>query len=1197
MLRSHNTRTIRILMKHLNSLKLLTAGILLTTSFSANAAEPAARPQVSLDGTWEFRMDPKDEGLAGKWFDAGVPYPDKVQVPGNWQAQGFGEPKGHLRHDYQGRAWYRRSVTVPADWAGKRIRIHLGGVTATGDVHVNGQKVGAVEDFVTPYEFDITDAVTIGAANVISIQVDSDVGCHNPHAEPVVTPGPVGMFNTWGHWGGLYRPVWLEARQDEHVDTLFVTPDTGKGLARTKIVLKRSAPGKAWEGDVTVAVTPAKGGAESSAQGKVRFAEGQAVSEPALIDVAIKDPHPWSPEDPFLYNVEARVSKEGKPGDVKTDRFGMREITVGKGGTLLLNGAPYFLRGLGDDYVEPITGTLLPDKKVYLERIRHVKKYGFNSFRFLAHTPSKEVFDAADEAGFLIMAEAPAYWNHWPRINEVVPLYKAMVPRIIREHHNHPSWYAWSAGNENGATPEWMDYVNSAHATFKATDPTRLFIASGGTPMFPMDIVTLRRMFDEESAGGTFPEQPFRGLVSEVAYFKENLTAEALARLAVPAAAYPDLVKSLKPSGYWRLNQTAPGSVPDSSGNGRDGTSALPPQSLGQPGPLPAPESGGSVQLAAGIPPLDLSGVAPSVFAAGKDPFSLSLWLNPAGFAKGDFGTPFSCGSATSFGALVVSMDGEEGAGKVMLGLFGANLLKSQASLKAGAWNHLGIVYDGVKISLFLNGQPDASVPVQLTTKPVDGRIGGLVKIKDLSAGLNEKPHIWHEFPNTYIGSLPNLSIGVQYTGVINRDPCLELKIQEVADYGLTARYPAIWKKSVDFFQLYLKEVFEDARKSPTLDGYGYWLMTDLPGGVEGDPPALGILNAFYEPEKFPDPKPILQFNRETVILMSAGGADRVLAANETKPLAFSISHYGPKAVKDGKLVWKLTDGARVVQEGAIGGVNVAPGEVREVGRIALAADNVKQAAKLVLSARLASAAVEQENAWDFWAFPAKKRDFTGSGVANLTGLRVLDARYAASTLIEPGKTRVAIAETLTPEALEFVSAGGTAILLTESGTLQKPIIMPQFWANTIRSVGYVVEDIPAMKGFPNDGTFSYQFFRLFGASLEAMDLTGKDSPEREAFTPIVWALMPDFDKTSAYQWPDPRARNKLFRCGIINEARIGKGRIIACSLRVLTGIRDGWPEAGYLLDCLLDAALSEPSTPTTKVLKPQQAEQVFKMR
>jgi len=99
----------------LPTLKLLTVGMLLTTSLFA--AEPPARPQVSLDGEWEFRMDPQREGEAGKWFEPSVAFPDKIQVPGNWQAQGFGEPIHLVRHNYQGIAWYRRSFEVPKDWA------------------------------------------------------------------------------------------------------------------------------------------------------------------------------------------------------------------------------------------------------------------------------------------------------------------------------------------------------------------------------------------------------------------------------------------------------------------------------------------------------------------------------------------------------------------------------------------------------------------------------------------------------------------------------------------------------------------------------------------------------------------------------------------------------------------------------------------------------------------------------------------------------------------------------------------------------------------------------------------------------------------------------------------------------------------------------------------------------------------------
>jgi beta-galactosidase/beta-glucuronidase len=113
------------------------------------------RPRLDLDGQWDFRLDPADEGVAGGWSGfaraspavkarslwsgADAPYPDRIRVPGNWQAArseraaGFGEPRRHLRHDYQGKAWYRRTVQIPADWAGKRVWLHLGGVTNTAD--------------------------------------------------------------------------------------------------------------------------------------------------------------------------------------------------------------------------------------------------------------------------------------------------------------------------------------------------------------------------------------------------------------------------------------------------------------------------------------------------------------------------------------------------------------------------------------------------------------------------------------------------------------------------------------------------------------------------------------------------------------------------------------------------------------------------------------------------------------------------------------------------------------------------------------------------------------------------------------------------------------------------------------------------------------------------------------------------------
>ena len=398
----------------------LLLGLLICVSVSGGrlAAELASddgRPSLSLDGLWQFRIDPNDEGASAGWFSADVPFPETIRVPGNWQAQGFGEPRNHLSHDYQGKAWYRRTVDIPANWAGKRVWLHLGGVTAVGEVYVNGQPAGSVDHYVTPFEFDVTDLARIGSENVISVQVDSQSGCHDPHRDPIVRPGPVGMFNFWGHWGGLYRPVHLEARSDHYIDTLFVTSNVEKCIAQAKVVMKRSAPGTGLGWNTRRQRHAGQRWANVLCRGNrsLRRRSGRERSDSR--QRRGEDAHLWSPEDPFLYQVEAAVLENGVRIDAKRDRFGMREIVAGKDGTLLLNGRPYFIRGLGDDYVEPITGTLIPDKKVYGERIQLCKRYGYNAFRYLGHTPTQEVFDAADEAGFLILAEAPAYWNTWPQ--------------------------------------------------------------------------------------------------------------------------------------------------------------------------------------------------------------------------------------------------------------------------------------------------------------------------------------------------------------------------------------------------------------------------------------------------------------------------------------------------------------------------------------------------------------------------------------------------------------------------------------------------------------------------------------------------------------------------------------------------------------------------------------------------------------
>ena len=87
-------------------------------------------------------------------------------------------------------------------------------------------------------------------------------------------------------------------------------------------------------------------------------------------------------------------------------RFGMREITT-RGRVLLLNGKPLYLRGYGDDNVEVLTGVPPSSKQTISDRVKLARSFGFNAVRFHSMVPTEPFFEAADEAGLLVMAELP----------------------------------------------------------------------------------------------------------------------------------------------------------------------------------------------------------------------------------------------------------------------------------------------------------------------------------------------------------------------------------------------------------------------------------------------------------------------------------------------------------------------------------------------------------------------------------------------------------------------------------------------------------------------------------------------------------------------------------------------------------------------------------------------------------------------
>jgi hypothetical protein len=367
-------------------------------------------------------------------------------------------------------------------------------------------------------------------------------------------------------------------------------------------------------------------------------------------------------------------------------------------------------------------------------------------------------------------------------------------------------------------------------------------------------------------------------------------------------------------------------------------------------------------------------------------------------------------------------------------------------------------------------------------------------------------------------------------------------------------------------------------------------------------------LNLLYEPAKFPDPGPILQFNRETVLLVDAEIDRRVLAGGEKRPVTISISHYGVQPIDRGRISWEVTSKGQTLQRGVIDGIRVKPGEVKPVGTFTLGPYEAPSGRRLRLSVRLESAACRQENQWDFWVFPPAKAGLRGKPMLNLTGVKQLDDRYGlqgrdktarsarapADPELSVGAPRLILANRWTPEVADQLARGRTVLLLAEEGTLARPRGFT-FWAPWIRSTGTFIEDHPALVDFPHDGFCAYQFYRLFGDGLETLQITEKGSTEREKLVPIVWGLSGDYDPALKSEWSEPRNRWKLYRLGLVCEGRVGSGRLVVCCLRLLRGVQNGYPEAGYLLDCLVEDALLGRAAIAAPPMSAEEASRLFR--
>ncbi len=351
------------------------------------------RPQLrrdrwqSLNGLWQYTITPR-EATAPTHFDGSivVPFPIESLLSG--------VQRSLLPED---RLWYRRIFDTPPLEARERLILHFGAVDWEAEIWLNGERIGIHQGGFDPFSFDVTDAVIEGVAQelVVAVWDPTNTGLGAVGKQHLV---PHGIRYT--AVSGIWQTVWLEPVPAQHILSVEVmATDLTAGSVTLAVESHDTQPGDEIEVEVRVD------------EEIVASAREGAPAERISMRLSPPDLRAWSPEDPFLYELQVSLWRNGKLLDRVESYFGAREVGMARDSEgiwrLMLNGSPIFHLGLLDQGWWPDGLYTAPTDEALAFDIEATKKMGFNTIRKHVKVEPARWYWHADRLGVLVWQDMP----------------------------------------------------------------------------------------------------------------------------------------------------------------------------------------------------------------------------------------------------------------------------------------------------------------------------------------------------------------------------------------------------------------------------------------------------------------------------------------------------------------------------------------------------------------------------------------------------------------------------------------------------------------------------------------------------------------------------------------------------------------------------------------------------------------------